>query len=266
MSSFASVPAITHGDSLAVGSAAARSTLAAFSRSGDAAAALLASDLHPLLAWSDVFPSVAAPEVAEAAPPHVGCHRQIALDVIGHSRRCGFPFSFVAVDGAYGHLPWLPRELDIAGETFLVEMHPDRAVFLDDPMASAPAARDERLPLVRASLRLRDKAAPTSAIAWTSVQPPGQWRRLSLADPANPRRKLRADYLTRRVWVRDDNAPSAEHWHLLVRRAMSGASLRFCLSNAAPDACLRDLAEMLERAISSREPAKAPRAHTAWYW
>lgn len=235
--------------------------LAAFARGG--VAALLGSELPSLPNWSQdagVCEVTEVTEVAEA-PPRVSRQREIALDLMRRSRRGGLPFSFIAVDGGYGHLPWLPAELARAGETFLAEMHSDRAIYLDDPGPSVPVGRS---PLLRASLRLRDKVAPTSIVAWTSVQSTGEWQRLVISDAENPKRKLRADYLTRRVWY--GKPASVDHWHLLVRREMDGETLKFCLSNAAPDASLRDLAEMLGRASWSREPEPQPRARTVWHW
>lgn len=53
-----------------------------------------------------------------------------------------------------------------------------------------------------------------------------------------------AEYLTRRVFVWDGAAPTARSWHLLVRREIGGSKLKFCFSNAKPQASLRRLASM----------------------
>ncbi len=259
MSSLASVPAISYGESTATvaGNEAAAAGLAALA--GKSVVALLDSELPPLPTWST---AISCLEVA-VATQEVGRRRAIAFDVARRSRRDGYLFSFLAFDGAYGHLPWLPGELDSAGETFLVEIHPDRAVYFDEPQ---PGVSDGRSPWVRASLRLREKLAPTSVIAWMSAQSTADWRRLLITGAENRKRKLRADYLTRRIWIWDGKSASADHWHLLVRREMDGETLSFCLSNARPDASLRQLAEMQERAISSRAPARVQKARTTWLW
>jgi len=262
MGNFVSLPASTYGESTALaGNEVAAAALAALAREG-AGVALLDNELPQRLFWSTAIP---CPEVLEVAvaTQEVSRRREIAFDVARRSRRDGYLFSFLAFDGAYGHLPWLPGELDSAGETFLLEIHPDRAVYFDEPQ---PVASDNRSPLVRASLRLRDKVAPTSVIAWMSAQPRAEWRRLLITGEENRKRKLRADYLTQRVWSWDGKSASADHWHLLVRREMNGATLNYCLSNAKPDASLRQLAEMQERAISSRAPARVQKARTTWLW
>jgi len=53
-----------------------------------------------------------------------------------------------------------------------------------------------------------------------------------------------ADYLKQRVWLWDGAERRAHCWHLLVRREIDGSKMKFCLSNAKPDASLRRLADM----------------------
>lgn len=203
--------------------------------------------------------------VAREAPAAISRQREIALALLRRSRHDGLPFAFVACDGGYGHLPWLLRELDGAGATFVAEMHADQAIFLDDPLPQVAAEATARSAMVRASLRLRSRTTGTSAIAWMSACPAAQWCRLSISDGG--KRKLRADYLTQRVWVWDGKSASADYWQLLLRRDMDGQTLSFCMTNAQPGASLRELAEMLARALASRgAPARRPRARTVWQW
>ena len=72
---------------------------------------------------------------------------------------------------------------------------PRQTIYLDDPVAANPS----RLSQNRTSLRLRTRSTPTLAVAWMPAQPPSHWRRLLFADDS--KRKFRADYLTRQVWV-----------------------------------------------------------------
>ncbi len=66
---------------------------------------------------------------------------EVALELVRRLRRDGLRVSFVAFDGGYGPLPWLLRELDGEGETFLADVHSNPAITLDDP---APVAADVR--------------------------------------------------------------------------------------------------------------------------
>jgi|JI9StandDraft_1071089.scaffolds.fasta_scaffold10558_4 hypothetical protein len=227
----------------------------------DGMAALVEEKSHPPPVWRV---DTHARDVAEVAAQtrEISRRCEIALDVVRHSRQDGLPFSFLTFDGEYWHLPWLPRELDSAGETFLVEIHAERAVYLDDPKRVAP--EDPSTPL-RVVLRMRNKVIPTSVAAWAAYQPKTEWHRLMIAHTGSPSYKVRADYLTRRVWVADSESGSLDHWHLLVRRDIHERP-KFCLSNAWPDTALRDLAEMQARAMSSRTLSKTQKARAAWHW
>lgn len=80
---------------------------------------------------------------------------------------------------------------------------PRQTIYLDDPVAANPS----RLSQNRTSLRLRTRSTPTLAVAWMPAQPTSHWRRLLFADDS--KRKFRADYLTRQVWVWNGHSPAA---------------------------------------------------------
>ena len=135
MGSFALVRAITHAerDAVAANQAAAGGGADRAAVARKSVVALLNSELPT---WSTAVPCLKVAEEAEVAKvavvtPELSRRREIALDVVRRARRDGYLFSFLAFDGTCGHLPWLPSELDSAGETFLLEIHPDSAVRVD---------------------------------------------------------------------------------------------------------------------------------------
>ena len=75
------------------------------------------------------------------------------------ARRAGLQFAYSVIDGGYGHLPWLLRDLDAEGEIFLAEVHSDQRIYLEDPApvclraALARARRRARSPLRSAPRR-----------------------------------------------------------------------------------------------------------------
>jgi len=105
MSSLASVPAISYGESTAMvaGNEAAAAGLAALARKS--VVALLDSELPPLPTWSTAISFLDVAEVAEVAEVAVvtqelSRRRAIAFDVARHWRRDGYLFSFLAFDGS----------------------------------------------------------------------------------------------------------------------------------------------------------------------
>ncbi|MCM8597850.1 MAG: IS701 family transposase [Candidatus Accumulibacter sp.] len=180
---------------------------------------------------------------------------EIALGLIRRARRNGLSFDWVAADGGYGHLPWFLTELDDDGERFLIEVHSDQRVYLQDP---APTVL-QRHGKGRAPTRPVTEVPSEIVTAWATAQPPGAWRRMKLRD--GEKGEVVADFLTRRLFVWDGKAMRASHWHLLVRREMGGDKLKFCLSNAKPSASLRQLVTMqasrhfVERAFEDAKSA-----------
>lgn len=79
------------------------------------------------------------------------------------------------------------------------------------------------------------------------------------------------------MWLWDGSEARARCWHLLVRREVDGSKLKFCLSNARPEASLRRLADMqvarhfVERAFADAKGACGMadyqvRGFTAWHY
>ena len=164
---------------------------------------------------------------------------EIAFSMMHRLRREGLRFAYTVFDAGYGHLPWLLRALDDERETFLAEVHSDQVIYLDDP---APAVPDRTSLRGRAPSRLQAQTVPLTVTAWAVAQPASRWRRLSVRE--GEKGDVVADYLKQRVWLWDGSEQRARCWHLLVRREVDGSKLKFCLSNAKPDASLRRLAEM----------------------
>ena len=164
---------------------------------------------------------------------------EIAVEMLLRLRREGLHFSHVVFDAGYGHLPWLLRELDGEGETFLAEVHADQTIFLADPK---PVVPERASPRGKAPTRRQAQTPSLTVTAWAEAQPASAWRRLSVR--AGEKGDVVAEYLTQRVFVWDGKAAKARCWHLLVRREIGGSKLKFCLSNAKPQASLRRLASM----------------------
>lgn len=164
---------------------------------------------------------------------------EMALSMIQRLRREGLRFGFTVFDGGYGHLPWLLRALDDERETFLAEVHSDQAIYLSHPSPAVPQRVSAK---GKKPCRLQAKIAPVNVADWTAAQPSSRWRGLSVRE--GEKGDVVAEYLSERIWLWDGTEPRARCWHLLVRREIDGSKLKFCLSNAKPNARLRRLADM----------------------
>lgn len=180
---------------------------------------------------------------------------EIALGMIRRARRNGLSFDWVAADGGYGHLPWFLTELDDEGERFLVDVHSDQTIYLQDPAPRVPQRQGKG----RTPTRPISETAPIRVDHWVATQPLDAWRRMKLRD--GEKGEVLAEFLTRRVFVWDGRAPRGRHWHLLIRRDIGSDKLKYCLSNAKPSASLRHLVTMqasrffVERALEDAKSA-----------
>ena len=58
---------------------------------------------------------------------------ELALEIVRHARENGLRFGWVGADAAYGKGPGFCSALDEMGETFVVDVHSDFHVYLNDP-------------------------------------------------------------------------------------------------------------------------------------
>jgi len=63
---------------------------------------------------------------------------ELALEMVRHARTKGLGFGWVGADGGYGKGPGFCMALDQMGERFVVDLHSDFTVYLDDPAPYIP--------------------------------------------------------------------------------------------------------------------------------
>ena len=69
---------------------------------------------------------------------------QLGLEIVRHARGNGLRFGWVGADGGYGKGPGFCMALDQMGERFVVDVHSDFRVYLDDPAPYIPEKRNKR--------------------------------------------------------------------------------------------------------------------------
>ena len=187
----------------------------------------------------------------------------LAMELVERARRNGVRFAWVAADGAYGQDRALLRQLDDVGETFVVDVHRDQRVFLEDPQSRASQCRG--LADVH-DVRVDEWVAGQPATAWQEV-----WIRRSTQGD------LRVQALRRRVWVRESKQAQARCWQLIVTREIGAPeTTKYSLSNAGDKPSVQRLAFMqrqrywIERAFQEAKNEAGmdeyqARSWQAWY-
>lgn len=161
----------------------------------------------------------------------------LALEIIKNQRDIGTRFSYVLADSLYGNSGIFTRSLDDDGVLFLVHIHPNHKVFLDDPSLEKTEVfergkKTKKLKIAVNSVQVDQIAGELRAEDWT--------RAIARDSTAGPLRRLAWDC---EVWIRDGREGSARKWRLIVVKEIGG-NIKYCLSNADSSYSLQRLVEM----------------------
>lgn len=189
----------------------------------------------------------------------------LALELVQRARRNGVRFAWVAADGGYGQDRALLRALDDAGETFVIDVHRNQRIFLEEPSpASQESPRGQT-----------GSAAPVTVEQWVAQQPAEEWEEVWVRHSSQG--ELRVQALRRQVWVLEGGDAKARCWQLVVTREKGDPeAIKYSLSNAPVSTSLSRLAYMqrqrywVERAFQEAKNEAGmdeyqARSWQAWY-
>ena len=159
----------------------------------------------------------------------------LALELVQRARCNGVRFSWVTADGGYGQNRAFLRALDDAGESFVIDVHCDQRIYLEEPGRSVqePPPADQQ----------SSSAAPLSVEQWTAQQPSTAWEPVWVRHSS--RGELRLEVLRCCVWLLEGKDCTARSWQLLVTREVGDAkAVKYSLSNAPSRTSLQRLVYM----------------------
>lgn len=165
---------------------------------------------------------------------------ELALEMVRHQKALGLRYAWIGADGGYGKEPAFLRSLAAMGEVFVVDVHKDQLIYLEDPRPIVPEATTAK---GRPRSRRQAQTARIRVDQWTKEQLDIDWQCVTLRDSSKG--KLRVEILHRRVWLWDGKEAQAHQWHLLVRREIgSPETIHYTLSNAPAETPAHRLAQM----------------------
>ena len=151
----------------------------------------------------------------------------LAVEMIRHARAQGLRFKWCGADGFFGNDPWFLRALEDDGETFMVDVHKDQMIWVDDPRPFLPAKRGNSTQPVN----LQPCSTSIKIENWAEQQPATAWKKVTIRE--STKGTLNAEILHGRVWLWDGKENIARLWHLVVRREVgSPKTIKYSLSNA----------------------------------
>ena len=172
---------------------------------------------------------------------HIEFHRKhdLALQLVIQARVQGVAFSWVGADGLYGEDPSFLRSLDQMHEIFMVDVHKDQRIYLEDPNPIVPPPKSTK---GRKPSKLKAQTTAMRVDKWAAQQPEDNWQRVHVRDTTKG--KLLVDFLHKRVWLWDGEEAHAHCWHLIIRREVKNKKIKYTLSNAPENTNLKRLAFM----------------------
>jgi SRSO17 transposase len=193
---------------------------------------------------------------------------ELALEMVRHQRQQGIQFAWVGADGGYGKEPAFLRGLDDMDEIFVVDVHKDQLIYLEDPQPVIPQKKNKR---GKKTSRYKAQTQSVRVDDWKKAQPEEAWQRYKLRD--STKGELVVEILHQRVWLWDKNGPNAHHWHLIVRRELnSPETCKYTLSNAPAETSTQQLAQMqgqrfwIERAFEDGKSESGMADYQARKW
>jgi SRSO17 transposase len=165
---------------------------------------------------------------------------QLALELVKAGRANGLGFAWIAADGLYGNNPAFLRALEDEQEIFMVDVHCDQTIYLEDPAPYRPRRKSKR---GRKPTRLKTRQKRIRVDKWAAQQPESAWQTVSLRQSTTG--ELTARVLHRLVWLWDGEEEQARQWHLIVRDDTDETPRRkYSLSNAPHVTPVKRLADM----------------------
>jgi SRSO17 transposase len=165
---------------------------------------------------------------------------QLALEIVSHARQNGLRYGWVGADAGYGKGPGFCLELDRMGERFVVDLHSDFPIYLEDPRPYLPEKTSRKGPKFN---RYRTDASSIEVKAAVEGLKLCEQPVLKLRDTTRGPLKVRA--LRFPVYVWDREASQACRFFLLATQILGPkAETKISLSNAPETMKLKTLAWM----------------------
>jgi SRSO17 transposase len=165
---------------------------------------------------------------------------KLALEIVSHARQNGLRYGWVGADAGYGKGPGFCLELDRMNERFVVDLHSDFPIYLEDPRPYLPEKTSRKGPKFT---RYRTDASSIEVKAAVEGLKLCEQPVLKLRDTTRGPLKVRA--LRFPVYVWDGEASQACRFFLLATQILGPkAETKISLSNAPETMKLKTLAWM----------------------
>ena len=155
---------------------------------------------------------------------------ELALDIIDHQIQNGVSFDYIGGDGYYGNDANLARAIDQMGYIYMLDIHSDQKIYLDQPELFLPERKANKGP---APKRLKATTPDMNVSEYMESLQPSDWEKIEVRNTTKG--KLTGEYHFARVFIWDKNLNLIEPRMLVIRKTMSAKNtveIKYSFTNA----------------------------------
>jgi SRSO17 transposase len=165
---------------------------------------------------------------------------ELALEIVKHAREKGLRYGWVGADAGYGKGPGFCLALDEMGETFIVDLHSDFQVYVEDPKPYLPQKVNKA---GRPFTNYQSDQKGIEVKALLDSVPAQHWKTVTLRETT--RGALRVRICRLEVYVWDGESEKVKGWTLIATKSLGkNSDTKISLTNARKDATVKRLGWM----------------------
>lgn len=157
---------------------------------------------------------------------------ELALEMIKGQRDAGIEFDWVGADAFYGNDYQLLKALDDEDELFVMDIHSDSHLYLEQPVLAVPEKQGTR---GRAPLLLKSNVPSIAANQYIETLKEKQWKKVELRNGTKGKITAKAHVIKVYTWNKEDTTTCERL--LIIRKTKKGkkTEIKYALTNAFED-------------------------------
>lgn len=155
---------------------------------------------------------------------------ELALDIIHQQIQNGIAFDFIGGDGYYGNDANLARAIDQLGHVYMLDIHSDQKIYLNQPELFLPERKSNKGP---APKRLKATTPDITVSEYMESLQPVDWEKIEVRNTTKG--KLTGEYHFVRVFIWNKSINEIEPRMLIIRKTKSAKNtveIKFSFTNA----------------------------------
>lgn len=155
---------------------------------------------------------------------------ELAYQIIVHQLELGTSFDYVGADGYYGNDANFASQIDQLGLIYMLDIHSDQAIYLEEPELFVPARKSKR---GREAKRLKASGESITVTEYCKLLEAEDWQRIKVRNTAKG--TLVGMYHFQKVYIWNRQTDTIESRVLVIRKTKtrSGEEMKFSFTNAA---------------------------------